>query len=182
MTHQEALVLIRDGVPPGGGVWADLGAGSGTFTRALGALLGSEGTVWAVDRSDEAVRALRRLELPGRATLRVRLGDFTSAPESLGLPRLEGILMANALHFAEDQETVLRRVSGRLRPGGRLLLVEYDRTRGDRWVPHPVPPASFRAMASAVGLSEPREVGRRLSAYGREMYAAVARSDHRDGA
>lgn len=175
MRHEEAIGLVRDGVDPGG-VWADLGAGTGTFTRALGELLGPRGVVHAVDRKTRAVRALRRLELPDGATLHAVHGDFTAA---LDLPDLDGVLMANSLHFSEDQESTLSRVTDLLRPGGRLLLVEYDRTRGNRWVPHPVPPDRFRSLARRIGLSPPREVGRRRSAHGRDMYAAVARKADR---
>ena len=50
MNHIDAFNLIRTGVPGRGGVWADLGAGSGVFTRALADLLGPEGQVFAVDR------------------------------------------------------------------------------------------------------------------------------------
>lgn len=83
--------------------------------------------------------------------------------------------MANALHFVRDQESVLERIVGNLQPGGRFILVEYDRSGGNRWVPHPIPPARFRVLADAVGLSTPVEIGRRRSGYQGEMYAAVAR-------
>jgi ubiquinone/menaquinone biosynthesis C-methylase UbiE len=177
MRHDEALELIRGAVAPGG-VWADLGAGTGTFTRALGELVGPDGTIWAVDRGEEAVRALHRLELAGGEMLHVLEADFT---RPLELPTLDGILMANALHFVRDQESALRRIVSHLRPGGRLVLVEYDRRRGNPWVPHPIPPARFQALAAAVGLSSPREVGRRRSSYGREMYAAAARRPQEPG-
>lgn len=171
MKHDEAVELIRPAVPPGG-VWADLGAGTGTFTRALGDLLGAGGTVYAVDRSDRKVHTLRELDLPGGADLHVRRGDFN---EPLDLPTLDGVLMANALHFSASQATTLKRVADLLGGGARMLLVEYDRKRGNRWVPHPVPPERFRELAREIGLSTPVEVGSRRSAYHRRMYAAVAR-------
>lgn len=172
VTHEEAVELIRDGVPRRPGVWVELGAGTGTFTRALADLLGPGATIVAVDRSRRAVRRLRRLELPGDVDLRVERRDFT---DPLELPVLDGALMANALHFADDQADVLARVCDRLVPGGRLLLVEYDRDRGNRWVPNPVPPERFRELAAEVALGEPREVGRRPSAYHGRIYAAVAK-------
>jgi hypothetical protein len=36
MEQHEMVALIRDGVPAQGGVWADLGAGTGNFTWAPG--------------------------------------------------------------------------------------------------------------------------------------------------
>lgn len=171
MTHNEAMALIRSAVTPGE-AWAELGAGHGTFTMALGELAGPAGSVWASDRDAAAVRALEQLVLPGNAELRVAQCDFT---RSLDIPPVDGVLMANALHFARDQESVLRQLVDQLPPGGKLLLVEYDRSRGTPWVPYPVPPGRFRELVAEVGLDEPQEIGRRASRYHRAMYAAVAR-------
>lgn len=171
MTHDEAVSLIRPAVAPGE-AWAELGAGHGTFTKALGELVGPAGSVWAADRDPAAVRTLEQLALPRDAALRVAQCDFTRSPD---LPAVDGVLMANALHFAHGQESLLRHLVDQLPPGGKLVLVEYDRTRGTPWVPYPVPPARFRELAVTVGLEAPEEVGRRASRYHREMYAAVAR-------
>lgn len=171
MTHDEAVALIGPAVAPGE-AWAELGAGEGTFTRALGELAGSDGSVWASDRDPAAVRALRELTLPGGASLQVARCDFT---RSLRLPPADGVLMANALHFARDQERVLDRIVRQLPTAGKLLLVEYDRTRGNPWVPYPVPAHRFRTLAAATGLNPPEEVGRRSSRYQGEIYAAFAR-------
>lgn len=179
MDHREARELIRDGVAQGdgsattnGAVWADLGAGTGTFTRALAQLLEPGSTIYAVDKSARAVKALRTLRLPNHTALIVVHKDFLGP---LDLPALDGLLMANALHYAEDQAAALRRITGYLRPEGRFLLVEYDRTRSNRWVPFPVPPSRLEALAAEGRLSGPQEVGRRSSSYGREMYAALMR-------
>ena len=42
-----------------GEAWADLGAGDGVFTRALAALVGPAGQVFAVDEDDRALSAVR---------------------------------------------------------------------------------------------------------------------------
>ena len=172
MEHADALSLIRAGVAPGaGGVWADLGAGSGVFTRALADLLGAEGHVYAVDR--------QRSHYPSAqgATITPVRADFT---RTLDLPDLDGILTANALHFVRRHERVLEQLVGYLKPGGALLLVEYDITRGSPWIPFPVPLAHFERLAPRVGLGAVKEVGRRRSRYGpRDIYAAVARKEVR---
>ncbi len=168
MTHIEAKDLIRREVPRTGGTWADLGAGSGVFTRALADLLGPAGTVYALDRQP----ARAPLAISGGSTIIPMQADFT---KPLELPPLDGLLMANALHFARRHERVLTQLVGHLRPGGTFLLVEYDLKRGSPWIPFPVPFTAFGRLAARVGLSEPEEVGRRPSRYGpRELYAAAA--------
>ncbi|MDZ7708464.1 MAG: class I SAM-dependent methyltransferase [Trueperaceae bacterium] len=172
MTHEDAVALIRDGVPSSGGTWADLGAGSGVFTRALADLLGEAGVVIAVDRQ-ASVNALGRDAGAKSAEIRALRADFA---KPLALPLLDGVSMANALHFARDAETVLRPVLERVRSTGTLLLVEYDLDRGTPWIPHPVSFARFAELARTLGLVDVREVGRTRSRYGpRDIYAAAAR-------
>src|SRR5262245_50701733 len=99
MKTQEAVELIRTAVTSHEGAWADLGAGSGTFTRALVEILGSDARVVAVDRDAGVLAGLARWarkNAPGVTTL---VADLTSPLE---LPALDGILLANALHFVAD--------------------------------------------------------------------------------
>jgi ubiquinone/menaquinone biosynthesis C-methylase UbiE len=170
MEHAEMVDLIRHGVGQTGGTWADLGAGTGNFTRALGELLGPQATIYAVDRS---ARALARLQdVPTNTTLVTLAGDFT---RSLNLPMLDGILMANALHFVQNQAAVLQALTRHLHPGGRLLIVEYDLHSPVAWVPFPVPFDRLQALAPEIGLNTPIVIGRRRSpSSGIEMYAALA--------
>jgi ubiquinone/menaquinone biosynthesis C-methylase UbiE len=49
MEQHEMVTLIHDGVPAQGGLWADLGAGTGNFTWALAAVLGRAGTIYEID-------------------------------------------------------------------------------------------------------------------------------------
>ena len=168
MTHTDALSLIRAGVLKEGATWADLGAGSGVFTRALADLLGPQGQVYAVDRQPHPFVGHK----PQWAPITPRQGDFT---KSLTLPALDGLLMANALHFVRHHERALTYLLAYLKPGGTFLLVEYDLSRGSPWVPFPVSSAYFGTLATLVGLGEVKEVGRRPSRYGpRELYAVAA--------
>ena len=174
MEHATAVSLIRAGVGEPGETWAELGAGSGVFTAALSALLGPGGTVYASDRNLQAVERLRALKTFG-ATLHVQQADFTRPRDLSHLSALDGLLLANTLHFAARQERVLRQLVQSLRPHGRLLVVEYDTFQRTPWGPFPLPPERLQKLAQASGLSAFEVVGRQPSRFsGRELYAAVA--------
>jgi SAM-dependent methyltransferase len=129
------------------------------------------GTVYAVDRDARAIQRLEGLATSSSTATVVALrADFADLHE---LPELDGALMANSLHFVRDQAGALRGVVTRLRPGGRLVLVEYEGRRASPWLPFPVPLARFERLAAEVGLSAPTVMGQRPSRFGGELYAAV---------
>jgi ubiquinone/menaquinone biosynthesis C-methylase UbiE len=175
MERAEMVALIRGGAPAAGGVWADLGAGTGNFTWALRELLGPRGVIYALDRDHRAIErqraAIAQAVEPG-ATIMPIQADFT---RPLDLPPLDGVLMANALHFVRDQPAALALIAGYLRPGGRLLVVEYDVATALAWAPFPVPFERFQALAVQAGFAAPTLVGmRRSPSTGMAMYAGVA--------
>jgi SAM-dependent methyltransferase len=169
MKVEDAIALIGSAVTPRGGTWADLGAGTGTFTRALARLLGDDGTVYAVERDARALDALRAIASRDGARVVAVPGDFTAPLE---LPPLDGALIANALHFVRDGAAALAHAAAWVRPGGRIVVVEYEGRPPSRWVPYPVSLALLRALATSARLGEPELIGTRHSAYGGEMYAA----------
>ncbi len=169
MTIPEAVDFIRAGVPPQAGVWADLGAGAGLFTLALQSLLPG-GKVLAIDKNPHA---LWRLERSGAVAIEIREADFT---RPMDLPPVDGMLMANALHYAPDPAAVLRNVLQHLRPGAPFILIEYDtNTPLSPWVPYPLPADRFAELSAQVGLQATAELNRRRSRYGHgHLYAMVA--------
>ena len=178
MTLAEAVELIAPATERTPGTWADFGAGTGVFTRALAQLLGPGGRIIAVDRDTRALAALhgaaRGTTSPGAEILPVE-GDFRTPhaiPALAGLS-LDGALFANALHFAPDADRVLADVAHLLPDGGRIVVVEYDGRPASRWVPYPVSVDRLRLLADEAGLTSPRVVSQRPSAYGGIMYCAV---------
>ena len=174
MEHPEHVDLLRPANLPPGGLWADFGAGSGAFTLALRELIGPAADIYAVDR-DRA-----RLDQLGQAW-HARFGDMSrlhSLPAdftlSLALPPLDGLLMANSLHFFKDRQTLLRHVRSFLKPGGALLLVEYNVDAGNSWVPYPLSFETWLGLAPQAGFSAPRLLATRSSSFLHGFYAALA--------
>lgn len=177
MDHRDAVELLRPAVPGPGARWADVGAGSGTFTRALAELLGPDGHVTAIDDDPGAVRALKSLEGPsaGRARVTAVNGDFRRLADLPAIRggALDGMLFANALHYDPAPERILGAAASRIVPGGRIVVVEYDRTRSNPWVPYPLPLRLLEERAATAALPAPVAVARRPSRYQGEMYCAV---------
>ena len=183
MDIEDARRLVAAAIAPQGGTWADLGAGRGTFTLALARLLGADGRVIAVERDTGSVRALERLRdarEDGAAAITVVHADFTA---QLDLPPLDGVLLANALHFfgADAQVSLLRTVAALAKPGGRVAIVEYDDRPASRWVPYPVSFERLTTLAEAAGLSAPARVGVLPSSYGGSLYSAYMMTGERKG-
>ena len=176
MDPHPALELIATAVPAGAATWADFGAGEGTFTRALAARLGRDGVVYAIDRDARALATLRARAEPADARVITVHADFARDTElgELAAATLDGLLFANSLHYVSDAGAVLARLVARLAPGGRVVVIEYDRRRANPWVPHPIPPARLAEIAVAAGLAPPRLTATRPSSYGGDLYAAVA--------
>lgn len=175
MNHADHVNLLRGGIPTdqANPVWADLGAGAGAFTLALADLLGPGAQIYAIDKDAGALRQQERImraDFP-QTVAHYRTADFT---HPLDLPALDGIVMANSLHFQRNQAAVVALVRGYLRPGGRLVIVEYNIARGNFAVPYPVPYSAWENLAQAAGFTQTQLLFRRPSRFLSEIYSAVS--------
>ena len=174
MNHADHVRLLAGGVRQNeGGTWADLGAGSGAFTLALADLIGPHGVIHAVDRDRGALAELRSsfVSAVPQAEVRTHVADFT---RPLELADLDGIVMANSLHFVDDKIPVVALVRGYLRSGGRLLLVEYDSDHGNPYVPHPMTFETWRSLAAEAGFVDTQRLASVPSRFLRQIYSALS--------
>ncbi len=173
MVHADHVNLLRPGIPGPGGSWADLGSGRGAFTLALADLLGPQAQIYSVDRDGSALREQQRALREHFPSVHVdyRQADFT---RPLDLPPLDGVVMANSLHFQQDKAVVIELVRGYLKSGGRLLLVEYNLDHGNPWVPFPLSYPTWEALARHCGFGETRLLAARPSRTMGEIYSAVS--------
>ena len=174
MNHQDHVNLLKPADLPRGGVWADFGAGAGAFTLALSELVGLNAEIYAIDKDRGGLDKLERSHRERFGTsqnLHLIRADFAGA---LALPPLDGIVMANSLHYFKDKIKILRHARSFLKLNGALLLVEYNVDSGNPWVPYPLSFESFSDLAARTGFSEPRLLATMPSRFLREFYSAVA--------
>ena len=147
--------------------WCDLGCGTGTFTLALATLLPPGSVIYAIDKDEKSLS-----RIPDRyqeATIRKKVVNLDAS--DLFLPALNGVLMANFLHFIEHQGDFV----GKLRPlSERLLIVEYDGRPPSQWVPYPLGFSDLRGLLLKRGYTGVTRVRTRPSRFGGEMYSAFA--------
>jgi ubiquinone/menaquinone biosynthesis C-methylase UbiE len=173
LDHADLVELIRDGVAERGGRWADLGAGEGAFTFALAELLGPGAHITAIDKQASSTHAIPH-EMGKRypeVTVEVKAADFT---KPVDLKDLDGIVMANSLHFVRIKQPVLESVHRMLRPGGRLVIVEYGAETGNPWVPYPFTYQHWVPMAEQAGFTKTRLLRTVPSRWLGSMYSAVS--------
>jgi ubiquinone/menaquinone biosynthesis C-methylase UbiE len=161
MLLKDAIHLIETGFGGNytGKTWADLGCGSGVFTKALATMLGSASTIYAVDKEHQRIRAT---EESAAAIEFIKL-DFIH--DTLPFSDMDGILMANALHYVKDKSSFLEKMKTHMKPDGRFLIVEYDTERANAWVPYPLTFDRLTEIFSAHGFDKIMKIGERKSIY-----------------
>ncbi|GAA0525633.1 class I SAM-dependent methyltransferase [Chitinophaga japonensis] len=177
MELQEAIALIQhDSLSqPYHAAWADLGCGSGLFSQALARLLAPGGVVHAIDREPVDIQPVT-----SKASIRTLQLDFVA--NEWPLQDLDGILMANSLHYVSDQPGFIRKAGRYLKPGGHFLVVEYDTDQANRWVPYPLSYLKLIRLFSREGYTAITRLQERPSVYGRaNLYAVLITSpDHKN--
>src|SRR5262245_37695983 len=135
---------------------AEIGAGSGYLVRRLARAVGPRGRVYAVDAEPRMLAVLIE---------RLRRGGLTNVTPVLGrdddplLPArsCDLVLVVNTYHHFPGGPRYLRRLRRLLRPGGRLVNVDFHRRET------PVGPPIERRIARETFLRHARRAGLRLS-------------------
>jgi ubiquinone/menaquinone biosynthesis C-methylase UbiE len=116
-----ALNVLK--IPKGASV-ADIGAGSGYITVRLAARVGPTGRVYANDVQPQMLNILaRRLDMS--KITNVTLIEGTIDDPKLPPASIDLALMVDVYHELSQPQAILRRLRESLKPGGRLVLLEY---------------------------------------------------------
>jgi ubiquinone/menaquinone biosynthesis C-methylase UbiE len=103
---------------------ADIGAGSGYFTRRIAPAVGATGVVWAIDIAPEVLDYLAtRARREGLANVRVQKVQ----PDDPQLPAggIDTILMVDTLHYVKERGAYARKLRAGLAPGGRVVVIDF---------------------------------------------------------
>ncbi len=119
---QPESTLRRFGLAAGM-TFLDVGAGTGFFTRAAAAIVGTTGSVYAADIAPELLGRIRSTVLPPQVQLilseehRIPLGDASA----------DFTLLAFVCHETPDLRGFLREVRRVTKPAGHILLLEWKK-------------------------------------------------------
>ena len=153
-------VLKASGIKAGERV-ADVGAGTGLYTRLFAEAVGKTGWVYAVDISTAFLSHINEtVARTGLDNVTAVLGQV----DSIALPAesVDVAFVCDTYHHLEAVEPMLASVRRALAPGGRLIVVEFDRVEGKSrpWILDHVRAGKdvFRAEIEAAGFVFSREV------------------------
>jgi predicted methyltransferase len=114
---------------------ADIGAGTGLYTRAFSYETGPQGKVYAVDIAPNFIDGImRQVKASGVKNV---VGIVNSAKDTgLEPASVDLAFVCDTYHHFEYPRSMLRSMHEALRPGGSLVIIDFRKIRGfsSRWV------------------------------------------------
>jgi ubiquinone/menaquinone biosynthesis C-methylase UbiE len=102
---------------------ADLGAGSGLFTRPISRKVGEKGTVFAIDIDPELLKHIdKTAEKPSNIRTVLAAEDDPKIPE-----RVDLIVIIDTLHHIRNREPYLKKLRNYLQPSGRIAILDFSK-------------------------------------------------------
>lgn len=132
--------------------WVDLGSGGGTFAYALADMLAKGSKIYAVDKLQQYLNS-RKADV----SLEFIKADFEK--QEMQFKNMAGVIMANSLHYVEDQLELILRIKPWLKADGKIILIEYDTKDSNAWVPYPITYEKATQMFEQAGFTSVYKIG-----------------------
>jgi len=131
--RRKEIVAALDLKP--GMVVADVGAGTGLFTRMFSPLVGREGKVYAVDISEEFVAHIKKL---AKQQKQENIVGVVCTADAVNLPAdsVDLVFICDTYHHFEFPQKTMASIYKALKPGGQVVLIDFIRKEGvsSQWV------------------------------------------------
>jgi len=150
--------LLRDLGLSEGMTIADIGCGPGFFTIPAAKIVGEQGHALAADIQGEMLSTVRSRALEhGLSNVRIVKTNDREIPIASG--SCDYVLLAFTLHEIDHRASFLHRAARTLKPGGRMIVIEWDKAPGPIGPPleDRITPEELAADAQAAGLRQMEE-------------------------
>ena len=111
----------------------DLGSGPGFCTREMAKIVGDDGLVVAIDRSEKYIQYLEEINKTQQLNIRTIASDFDDM--KLNDESLDGMYCRWALAWIANPDVIMSKVHKALKPGGKVVIHEYY-----NWMTHQINP------------------------------------------
>lgn len=165
--YQKLLAPLSQFNPPSPMHWVDLGCGSGVFTEVLANILQKNSRITAIDRTPQHIPN----SLGNHVTINFQQLDFVL--DNISIDNVDGILMANALHFVKDKTALIKKLERLFKASPTFLIVEYDHNLPNPWEPYPISLIQLKDFFTKLNYGKFKQLGEQQSAYGGMMYACL---------
>jgi len=110
----------------------DLGAGTGHYARAAAGVVGQGGKVYAIDVQEDVLKHLHLNSHPHHQAIIETIWGDVEKPGGTHLrdATLDAVILANTLFQIDDRDALLAEIRRVLKPGGKLLVVDWAGSYG----------------------------------------------------
>ena len=122
-------VLDATGIKPGNSV-ADIGAGTGFYSRLFAETVGADGHVYAVDISPNFIEHIQKQVQADKLT-NITTVLCSDKSTELKPDSVDAVFICDTYHHFEYPQATLKSIRDALRPGGTLVVIDFERIPGE---------------------------------------------------
>lgn len=132
MFSNPSSIVPQLGIPMGASV-ADLGSGAGVYALLIAKIIGQTGKVYACDvQKDSLVRLENEAHAQGVGNIQMIHSNVENyLGTKLRDSSIDWVIVANILFQVEDRLTFIKEISRILKPGGRVVVIDWSESFGN---------------------------------------------------